>query len=377
VPFCRHHCGYCDFAVVAGQDGRAESYLDALARELAGLDSPRPVDTLFIGGGTPTHLPVPLLERLLGLLRQWLPLAPGGEWSIESTPDSLSDDTVATLKAGGITRVSIGVQSFQDRLLVALDRQHHAADIAPAVERVRAAIPNVSLDLIFGVPGQSPADWVGDLSRAIALEPMHLSCYGLTYEPGTPLTKERNAGQVTPVMDEAEREMFVTADRVLGAAGYEHYEVSNYALAGHQCRHNATYWANESYFGFGLGAARYLDGRRESNTRRLDEYIARLTAGRSAIVQSEQLDAADRARETMSVQLRRAVGIAKDEFAARTGQDFDAMFGPAVTELVGLGLMTDEAGRVRFTLDGWCVADTVLENLWAASLPDGPTVPTG
>lgn len=368
VPFCRHQCGYCDFAVVAGQDHRSAAYLDALERELAELGKPTPVTTLFVGGGTPTHLPPAALDRLLGLLRRWLPLAEGGEWSFESTPDSLGGDTAARLAAAGVNRVSIGVQSLQDRTLTALDRRHAAVDVAPAVARVRAAIPNLSLDLIFGVPGQTPDDWDADLTAALALEPAHLSCYGLTYEPGTPLTRDRQAGRVAAVAAEDERTMFLAADARLTAAGFEHYEVSNYARPGYRCRHNAVYWANRPYLGFGLGATRYVGGRRESNTRRLDEYIARLAAGRSPVVVSEQLDDADRARETMSVQLRRAEGVDRREFARQTGRDFDTLFGGAVAELVGLGLMTDDGRRVAFTLDGWCVADTALEKLWAASL---------
>lgn len=367
VPFCRHHCGYCDFAVVAGRDDRAGVYVDALAREFAGLGQPHPVNTIFIGGGTPTYLPLDLLDRFLGLIRQWLPLKTGGEWSVESTPDSLDDDRIGVLANHGVNRVSIGAQSFNAASLAALDRQHGADDIAPALDRVRRRIDNVSLDLIFGVPGQSLGDWQADLAQAAALELTHMSCYGLTFEKGTPLWKDQLAGRVNGVDEETERGMYLHAHDRLTRVGYEHYEISNYAQPGKRCRHNETYWANDSYLGFGLGAARYIDGQRELNTRSLDEYLSRMAAGRSPVIQSELLEGEDRARETMSVQIRRLEGVCRRDFQQRTGIELDVLVGTALTRMVSLGFLLDDGQCVSLTRDGLCVADTVITELWAGN----------
>jgi len=399
VPFCRHHCGYCDFAVVTGREQQADAYLDALEREISGLGEPRPVATIFIGGGTPTALAPPQLMRLLTLIRRWLPLNAGGEWSVESTPDTLDATRVDVLADHGVTRVSIGVQSFREALLMALDRVHSPADNGPAVERVKARGQQVSLDLIFGIPGQTPADWRADLAQALELEPDHLSCYGLTFEKGTPLWKDERAGRVKPVDEEAERTMFLDAHDTLTALGWDHYEISNYARQGRRCRHNGVYWANHAYYGFGLGAARYVNGRRELNTRSFDEYLSRLGVrdggfgvGRaesskpaerldrrrrasktqpaqqvtwSPTIQSEQLDSVERARETLSLNLRRREGANRKQFLAQTGFDLDRVAGSAINRHVAGGLLVDDGSAVAFTRDGFVVADTVLAELWA------------
>ena len=222
---------------------------------------------------------------------------------------------MAILADHGVTRVSLGAQSFHPHLLRALDRRHDPDEVPRAVERVRRRIGQVSLDLIFGVPGQSIADWHEDLRRALALEPDHVSTYGLTYEKGTPLWKERQRGAVKPLDEDAELDLYRIAIEALTAAGFEHYEISNFARPGRRCRHNETYWANEAYFGFGMGAARYVDGRRELNTRNLTAYIRRCLSGEPATMQSECLPPEERARETMAVQLRRATAST----AARSG----------------------------------------------------------
>lgn len=367
IPFCKHHCGYCDFAVVAGRDQLTTAYLDALERELASLGVPYPIETIFIGGGTPTHLPAKSLERLLTMTARWLPLSENGEWSIESTPDSLDADRVSILADRGVNRVSIGVQSFREATLRALDRQHHPEDIGPAMERIRKRITNVSLDLIFGVPGQSLADWRADLAEALSLEPTHLSCYGLTFEKGTPLYQQRQSGEVLPIDEESEREMFLEADDVLPRLGFEHYEISNYAQRGFRCRHNETYWSNEAYHGFGLGAARYVDGKRELNTRSLDNYLSRIAAGRSPTIQSEELPPRERALETLVVQLRRAVGVNRSAFEKQTDVNLDALVGPALRQFVANRLINDDGENVTLTSDGRCVADAVLAKLWQNS----------
>ena len=319
--------------------------------------------TLFIGGGTPTHLSAGQLARLLSSIRRWLPLEPGGEWSIEANPDTLDADKIAVLADHGVNRVSLGAQSFHPHLLEVLDRRHSPSQVGQAVERVRRRIPAVSLDLIFGAPGQTEAEWRADLAGALALQPDHLSTYGLTYEKGTPLWKRRQRGQVRPLDEDAELALYSTAIDVLEAAGFEHYEISSFARPGRRCRHNEVYWANEAYFGFGMGAARYVRGRRELNTRDLKTYIRRALSGEPATFQSEELGPEERARETMAVQLRRAEGIDRAAFRVQTGFDLEAAASPALASLVEQGLLEDDGSHVRLTRRGKYVADGVIERL--------------
>jgi len=363
VPFCAHHCGYCDFAISVGQDHLAELYLDALEAEMATLGASQSVRTLFIGGGTPTHLSAEQLARLLTSIRRWLPLEPGGEWTIEANPDTLDDDKVAVLADHGVNRVSLGAQSFHPHLLDILDRKHLPSHVPQAVERVRRRIAVVSLDLIFGAPGQTEREWRGDLAAALALNPDHLSTYGLTYEKGTPLWKQRERGQVQPLDEDAELTLYSTAIDVLESAGLEHYEISSFARLGRRCRHNEVYWANEAYFGFGMGAARYVRGRRELNTRDLKTYIRRALSGEPATFQSEELGPEERARETMAVQLRRAEGIDRAGFRMQTGFDLEATASRSLGSLIQQGLLAEDGTSVRLTRRGKYVADGVIERL--------------
>jgi oxygen-independent coproporphyrinogen III oxidase len=359
VPFCAHHCGYCDFAVTAGQDNLIDLYIEALAVELTRLESPAPVDTIFIGGGTPTYLSARQLSRLLMEVNQWLPLRDLGEFSVESTPESLDAYKVAVLADHGVTRVSLGVQSFHQPLLAQLDRIHTPDHVAPAVERIRRRIADVSLDLIFGVPEQTVAQWDADLAAALSLRPDHVSTYGLTYEKGTPLWKRQQHGLVRSVTEDDELAMYELAMDRLSAAGFEHYEVSNFARPGRRCRHNETYWANEAYFGFGVGAARYSMRQRELNVRNTEEYIRRILAGEPATFQSEQLAPEESARETAAIQLRRSAGIVRDQFRAQTDYDLDELTAGRIGPYVVEGLLSDDGKSVSLTRRGRCVADAI------------------
>jgi oxygen-independent coproporphyrinogen-3 oxidase len=365
VPFCAHRCSYCDFAIAVGHDDLRDRYVEALAAEVATLGRPQPVDTLFLGGGTPSHLSAGQLERLLGTLLRWLPPRPGHEFSVEANPDSLDADKVKVLADHGVNRVSLGAQSFHPHLLRALGRDHSPDEIPRAVERARARMANVSLDLIFGVPGQTAAEWGADLRRALELQPEHIATYGLTYEAGTPLWKERRRGAVRPLDEEAELDLYSRAIDALESAGFEHYELSNFARPDRRCRHNGVYWANGAYFGFGMGAARYLNGRRELNTRNLHAYLRRALAGEAPTFQSEELPSEERARETLALGLRRAEGVGRADFRAQTGHNLDTLAGAAITRHVALGLLRDDGERVCLARPGKYVADAVIEGLYA------------
>jgi oxygen-independent coproporphyrinogen-3 oxidase len=352
--------------VTAGQDHLIELYLDALALELATLREPRPVESLFIGGGTPTHLSALQLQRLLGTINHWLPLVNEGavpEFSIESTPDSWTPEKAEIVAAHGVNRVSIGVQSFREQSLSALDRQHTSDQIPKAVEIVHKVILNLSFDLIFAAPTSSVEDWAADLAGALRHTPQHISTYGLTYEKGTPLWKQQRRGLVQPIDEENELAMYSLAIETLQESGFEHYEISNFARPGFRCRHNERYWANEAYYGFGVGAARYVQGVRELNTRDTHTYIRKVLAGESPTFQREQLPPRERAFETIGTQLRRAEGIHRPSFATQCGMPLDDLVGDRVAALVGHGLLEDQDDHVRLTRRGQFLADGVIKEL--------------
>jgi oxygen-independent coproporphyrinogen-3 oxidase len=387
VPFCRHRCGYCNFTLVADRDDLIDAYLEALERELQQLGEPREVDTIFLGGGTPTHLPPPQLERLLAIVHQWFPLASGGEFSVEAnpidlatgsgvfgeqtpsiwrdafspkTPDPLCRGSVAdVLKAAGVTRLSLGVQSFNSRKLAVLERDHTPADIHQAFTAARGIASSVSLDLIFGAPGESLTDWENDLRQALALVPDHISTYGLTFEKGTPFWPRLSRGELTRVDEDIERQMYELAIDMLTAADYEHYEVSNFARPGYACRHNENYWFGGQYFAAGPGAARFIAGRRETNHRSTTTYIQRLLAGQSPVAESEQLAPEDAARERLVFALRRLEGINVTEFAAVTGFTAEQLGGSSLPRLIEQGLLEVADGRLRLTRRGLLISDAI------------------
>ena len=363
VPFCAYRCDYCDFAIAVGRDALADRYADAVTAELATLGEPQPVRTLFLGGGTPSQLTARQLDRLLGSVLAWLPPCPGHEFTVEANPDSLDTAKVAVLADRRVTRISLGAQSFRPELLRVLGRQHRPDEIPRAVERARSRGLEVSLDLIFGVPGQTLDEWRGDLRDGLALEPDHVSTYGLTYEKGTPLWKRRRAGEIATLDEDTERAQYLAAIDTLAEAGLEHYEISNFARPCRRSRHNEVYWANEAYFGFGMGAARYMLGRRELNTRELEGYIRKALAGEPTAFQGEELAPEARARETLALGLRRRDGVGRDRFREQTGYDLDALAGEALARYADLGLLTDESHRVRLTRDGLCVADAIITGL--------------
>jgi oxygen-independent coproporphyrinogen-3 oxidase len=362
IPFCAHKCGYCDFASAAGVDHLSDRYLAALELELErSLAEPQVLDTIFVGGGTPTRLNAGQVARLTSILKRWLLLAPGGEWTVEANPGTLDAEKADVLAAAGVNRVSLGAQSFQPDLLRVLERLHGRAEVERAVEIVHPRFPRWSLDLIFGVPGSSLGDWHADLETALALGPSHLSCYGLVYEKGTPLWSQRQSGRIRPLDEETERRMYETTIEELAAAGLEMYEISNFARPGHESRHNLAYWANDAYFGFGVGAARYIKGVRSVNTRDLMAYLRRVESGKSATGPTEELPPEERARETAVLMLRRTrIGIERDDFRRRTGFQLDALAGAVIRRWTERGCLQDDGRRVRLAREGVFVADRVL-----------------
>ncbi len=364
VPFCAHKCGYCDFASLAGVDHLADRYLSAIEVEMGRMKTPREVDTIFVGGGTPTRLSAEQLGRLMAAISRWYPLSEGGEWTVEANPGTIDREKADVLAESGVNRVSLGAQSFQKPLLATLERNHDPDDVPRAIELVRPRFPTWSLDLIFGVPGSTIEQWRDDLETALALDPSHLSCYGLVFEKGTPLRKQRDAGLVLEVDEEDERSMLSHTVERLAEDGLNQYEISNFARPGHESRHNLVYWANDPYFGVGVGAARYVDGIRASNTRDLMAYMKRIEADDDPTGPTEELDGESHARETAVLMLRRTIlGIDRDDFRMRTGCDLDDLCGEAVRKHVAGGLLEDDGRRIRLSREGLFLADCVMTDL--------------
>lgn len=363
VPFCRHRCGYCNFTLIAGRDDLISRYLLAIKTELSQLGDAQQVDTLYFGGGTPTHLPPPSLIELLETVGNRFQRTPGCEFSVEANPLDLTPDRVDVLRQYGVTRISLGVQSFQDRWLQLLERDHRYPDVVEAIERCRRVFPAVSIDLMFGLPGQSLADWKADLSNALRFAPQHLSVYGLTFERGTSFWSRMQHGELVRCPEERERGMYELAIDLLGAAGFEHYEVSNFAVPGFRCRHNEAYWLGRTYFAAGPGAARHVAGRRETNHRSTTTYLTRVLSGQSAVAESEFLSDEEAARERFVFGLRRLEGIQEADFAHETGFGLDQLFGEPLAKFVESGFLERRDGAVKLTRSGLMVSDALWPEL--------------
>ena len=371
VPFCVHRCGYCDFTLVAGKDHLIPNYLESLALELENSqswgnfhsDSRLPLDTLYIGGGTPTHLSPAELRSLFELVFRCFSLDENVEFTVEANPVDLTEERIAVLVQAGVNRISLGVQSFEQNTLKLLERDHSRETIQQGMSRLRGEIENVSLDLIFAVPGQSSADWKSAIAEAAALAPTHLSTYCLTFEKGTAFYQQLQQGTLTSVEDDLQREMYADVMQSLPQYGYEQYEISSFAKPGFRSRHNQVYWSGRGYFGFGPGAARYLFGVRETNHRSVSTWLKRVAAGESGVQERDQLSDEDRARERLILGLRTTNGVNIDSFYNETGYRMEELCANEVEPLIASGHLERIEGRLRLTYEGRFFADTVTLEL--------------
>ncbi|HYI61916.1 MAG TPA: radical SAM family heme chaperone HemW [Acidimicrobiales bacterium] len=334
VPFCRHRCDYCAFATWTDRDEVAGRYLEACRRHAAALagDLP-PVTSVFVGGGTPTRVDP---GALLAVLAE-LPVAPGAEVTIEANPEDVTPALTAAYAAGGVTRLSIGVQSFVPHVLAGLGRTHPAEAVAPAVAAARGAGLAVSLDLIYGGTGESRADWATTVRRAVELEPDHVSAYALTVEAGTPLAAE----PARHPDDDDQADKYDTVTDLLEGAGYGWYEISNWARPGHRCRHNLLYWSMGEYVALGCAAHGHRDGRRYWHVRTPERYLAAVEEGRDPEAGSERLDPERRALEALQLSIRTSAGVPAD---ALDPADRDALVG--LVEVRHDRILLTRAGRL-------------------------------
>jgi len=384
VPFCVRKCRYCDFVTYAGRNALIPDYVDALIADIESAPrrwpgAPPRVSSVFWGGGTPSLLPAEAFGRVHDAIARtfgWQFARAAVEITIEANPDTVDEAYLRTAHAGGVNRISLGVQSFQEDGLRALDRDHDAATIARAVGAARAVgIDAVSLDLIFGWDGQTDAAWQADLAAALALAPQHLSLYALTIEDGSALAADIARGRVGAPDDDRQADFYERAVATLGAAGYEGYEISNWARRDvgappglHRSRHNSLYWRNGEYLGFGVGAHSHYRGERFSTGRLVRRYI---TSARDALVMpsfSETIDAPIAMAETMMLGLRLLEGIDRDAFQRRHGLTLDAAYGPQLAALAPLGILHDDGTCLRLTQRGRLVANEVLVRF----LPEAP-----
>ena len=367
VPFCFRRCGYCDFTLVADRDQLIPRWFDCLGRELqvhreqAGMRLP--VSTVFFGGGTPTHLDAGQLHRLLELIRSHFEWSDAAEISMEANPEALDEERLEALQRGGVNRISLGVQSFDDTVLKVLERAHTADVAEDAVRRVAARFPAVSLDLIFGVPEQSSVSWEQTLRRAVSLPVQHVSAYGLTWEQGTSFFRREQQGRMMRATEELEREMFLQGIEVLQQAGFEHYEVSNYARRGFRCRHNLVYWHAKEYLAFGPGAARYVRGIRSTNCRSVLRWLNSWESDQACLEETETLGHADRVSDALMLALRLREGFRVRDFEDRFSIQLQQFAGGTVRRLRDQGLLELVEGTLRLTLDGLLLADTVAAEM--------------
>lgn len=363
IPFCASKCPYCDFVSVPYDGKLAGEYIDALIAELkmrAGeLDGP--LEGLYIGGGTPTVLPVGMLKGLIGRINEMCGIDEGTEVTVEANPGTVDLDKLGDLRRSGVNRLSIGVQSFDDGVLGSLGRAHTAAEAAAAFGAAReAGFENISIDLIYGVPGQGIQQWDETLKKASGLGAEHISAYELTPEEGTPLHVSIKKGDTRMPDDELVADMYELAVEELGAGGYGHYEISNYARAGFECRHNLNYWRRGTYVGAGA-AAHSFDGRsRSGNISDVHGYIKSVRAGDMLpLSHSHELTRDEALKETLMLGLRTALGLDVQGVKEAFGLDIEG----ASRGLVEGGLMEHQQGRLRLTGRGFGLANSVTVEL--------------
>jgi oxygen-independent coproporphyrinogen-3 oxidase len=357
LPFCPYLCPYCDFAKWPMRESAAHRYLAALDAEIE-CEARAQAATIYLGGGTPNAYERERIAALAARLRDRF----GGalEFSIEVNPELVRVGDFERYRAAGITRLSIGVQSFEPSEIRTLGRKHTVEEIGAVVAAARAAsFDSVSIDLIFAVPGQSIESWRRSLRAAIALDVDHVSAYGLTVEEGTPFAAWR-AREPAAFCDETlEADLYATAIELLEESGYEQYEISNFARSGHQCVHNLNYWANGEYIGLGVGAASYREGVRSVHTRSLEAYMAAAAARQAIPAQAERLEGRKRAGEAVMLALRTTQGVRVSDFKKRYGIDLIAEYAPVVSQFARTGMLERVGDAVRLTQRGRFFANDV------------------
>ena len=364
IPYCLHKCGYCDFNSHPENQAEAEVYISALLAEIdhyAVKLKEKKVPTVFFGGGRPTILPPDHLDKILGRVKNRFDLTQNCEISIEANPATVECETLEQIRLSGFNRISIGVQSFDAEELKLLERVHNQEEIHTTVDRARqAGFNNLSLDLMFSLPGQSPEKWKSHLQQAVNKKPDHLSAYGLTIEPATSFFKLQERGLLQLPHEDIQLEMLETTIGFLQSAGYEHYEISNYAKPGYECQHNLNYWNNGEYLGLGAGASSYLNGERFKNINLPSRYIREVQVGGTAVESTERLEPLHAMGETIMLGLRQLKGISIENFENRFQVSFNTVYGKVLAPLLEERLITLNQNRMALSRKGLFIADSVI-----------------
>lgn len=373
IPFCASKCRYCDFASYAGCEAQMPAYVDALlleaehrAKQLGNVA----FETVFIGGGTPSLLPPALLDKLLTDIKAHFYIAKGAEFTCEANPGTLTEEWLRVAIGHGMNRLSMGMQAYQPALLRTLGRIHDYEQVEQSVAMARAqGISNISLDLMFGLPGQTLEQWLESFHAALALQPQHLSCYGLIPEEGTPLMRDLESGALSLPDEETERAMYDETLKLLVSRGFQQYEISNFALPGFACQHNLGYWQQVPYLGLGASASSMLQTAadvaytRETNPSTLQTYMA-MVAQNAWEMREVLLISRDEARfETMMLGLRTTQGVSEAAFAAQHGMTMEDCYGAKLHSLAQRGLVVHHDGYWRLTRHGMDVQNAILVEL--------------
>ncbi|MCI6149075.1 MAG: radical SAM family heme chaperone HemW [Flintibacter sp.] len=365
IPFCRSKCDYCDFYSLAGRDDRMDQYQKALLshiRETAPLAQDFPVDTIYIGGGTPSYYGAKRLKELLGVIRKLYQVEKDAEVTVECNPDSVDVKSLKILRKAGVNRLSMGMQSANACELERIHRIHTPQQVNEAATAARkAGFTNLSLDLIYGLPGQTMDSWKATVEHALSLIPQHLSCYGLKVEEGTPLAARVAQGEVLPD-DDQQADLYLWTVGRLERAGYPQYEISNFAKPGFASRHNLRYWLTQPYIGFGPGAHSDFGGRRYSFVRDLDAYIQGVLQGGDIIDESEIIPKRERCGEYLMLRLRTVQGINEQEYRSTYFMDF-APLQARLEQFRAQGWAEQTDGRWHFTPKGFLLSNQLIGDL--------------
>ena len=369
IPFCRSKCRYCDFTSFAGKEALIPPYVGALIKEIelqSAALSDYVVETVFFGGGTPTLLGAAIVHEILEALARHYRIDPQAEITVEGNPATVEQCEPSRLRKAGVNRFSLGVQSFDEKLLHVLGRIHNSDDVLRTYDNLRlAGFDNINLDLIYGVPCQSHATWLADLQKAVLLKPEHLSLYGLQLEAGTPLERDVAQGLLCEPHEEETAAMYLSADALAVEVGYHHYEISNFALPGRECLHNLKYWRYQPYIGFGCAAHSFVGGIRTADTSSFADYLQRMGKGESAVITQEQIGGREEISEYLMLAFRTSQGVNEMEFLKRFGTELNLML-PKVEDFLREGLLIKENGAIRMTPQAWQVSNFILARI----LPD-------
>ncbi|MCL7747277.1 radical SAM family heme chaperone HemW [Halalkalibacter alkaliphilus] len=369
IPFCEHICHYCDFNKVFLKNQPVDEYIKALLKEMkrAMKDTPASsLKTVYIGGGTPTALTAVQLNTLLKGMKEVLPLNNIEEYTIEVNPDSIQEEKLAVIKENGVNRLSIGVQTFNESLLKEIGRTHTKSSVEDAIRRSRqAGFTNISLDLMFGLPGQHPVQFIETINEAINLNIEHISAYSLKVEEKTVFYNRQRQGKLTLPPEEDEVIMYEQLLKRTKEAELFQYEISNFAKKGYESKHNLVYWNNEEYYGFGAGAHGYVNGIRYQNHGPIPKYLKAIEQGALPTLHSHKVSPVERIEEAMFMGLRKREGVNIDHFEQRYGRSLLDSFAPQIELLKERGLVVIHDGAIQLTEEGLLLGNEVFEQFIA------------